>query len=142
MTQIISVNINRRDIHETDEEILSIFKMKLPTRIELHLTDKIINKMKKIQHFIEDDNLSNVEFYSSSKSRRNPDSSFAVFYDGDEVLKTSQYEDFDRMYDTIELDGFKITCSWFHSKKFTLQFLYVSASCYEIAINTKYFDIE
>lgn len=141
MTKIISVNINRREITETDEEILSIFKMKLPTRIELHLTDNIINKMKKIQNFIEEDNLSNVEFYSSSKSRRNPDSSFAVFYDGDDILKTSQYEDFDKMYDTID-DGFKITCSWFHSKKFTLQFLYVSASCYEIVINTQYFDIE
>jgi len=130
---------DRRDMGRTEEEVKQAFGLGIPTHIHLYFTDALIEKMKKIQSLIRENNLTTIKTLSSY--RKSPDSSYAIFYRNDEEMHIPKYVDGGRKYDIVELNNFSLTCDSFYGVKFSASFLYTSPSCDEFVVNTEYFDL-
>lgn len=141
MTITLIIPTNNRNIQETLEDFKNIYKMEFPTHIHLTLSDKLIDKMKNIQKMMVDNNLITIETFSSYSSEPDEDS-FATLYKNGELLKISQYSDFGKLWDTVDLQAFKLRCEFIHSNKFMAEFIFTTGYCYEFVLQTQYFDIE
>src|SRR5579875_2624522 len=140
MSRTIIATVNMRDVEMPEDEVRHLFGMDIPTHIHLVLTDELLAKMKHIQNLIKENNLTSIETLSSY--RKAPDSSYALFYRNDELMKIPKYLDGYNKYDTVDLNSFTLTCKSIHSRNFSASFLYTSSSCHELEIKTQYFDID
>lgn len=120
------------------EYVQSVFKMPIPSHVHVFLTDKMIDKMKNVQRLMVEHHLTTIEFLTSYCTEEDP--SYVELYKNDEKLAISQYEDFDRMWDTIKTTSLHMTCESFQSNKFSIQLIY-AAGYTEFVFSTNFFDI-
>jgi hypothetical protein len=136
----IPLHIDRDSYYDTNEKIEKQFGMPAATSVELTLTDELVAKMKRVQKFLINDDLTTIEFISSFA--KDEIKSQAVFYKDDKPLSISTFSDWGKKWPTANLECFQISCSWFHSSKFQVRFLYTSADASEVALYSNYFDVQ
>lgn len=140
--KIIEVGIKERFEGYTSEKheyVMNIFKMPIPNKVRLHFCDITINKMKEAIALTNSHKFNEIKFISTT--HQDSEHCFVELFKDEHLVEVSQYEDFDRYFNTFDAHFFNISCSSFYKDCFQANFLFTSASCEEFSFNSKNFKI-
>lgn len=119
--------------------VLRTFKMPIPTHAKLSFQPSLIEKMKKVQNFMCEQKLSTSSFISSFR-KDTEHSHVELLHENKEII-ISKYEDFDRLFDSLDTKCFTLSCNSIYENTFTAQFIYVT-SWTEFVFSTSNFSID
>lgn len=122
-----------------ERTVIDYFGMPLPSHVQLDLTADLVNQMKEVQQLLNQHSLARIEFLSSF--HRDTNKSWVTFYRDGDLLPISQYEDFDKLWPTIEQDSFRLCADSLYGGQFTAEFIYGNGSCAEIVFHTHHFSV-
>ena len=140
--KIIEVEIQTRFEGYTAEKhqwVIDNFKMPIPNKVRLHLCDTTIKKMKEASALTSNHKFNEISFISTT--RKDSEHCFVELFRNDHLIEVSQYEDFDRYFDTFDSTKFNISSTSFHTNAFHASFHFTNASCSEFSFKTKNFKL-
>lgn len=130
----------QQDCQYENNRIAQIYGMALPTEVRLHLLPSLVEKMKKIEKFCDENEVSKSKFFSFSHDDQ--EFSYAYLMDNGEHIVPSSYTELGMTYarPTFHEQRFSIVYDYLY-EGFKLKLYYTTGYC-EFLFETYFFQLD